>query len=139
MSNEAFKQEIADKLNVSFEVIDNEVFSGCAMLFENVGDGDHVIDGFIITDLTSDLVDEEEALEYHRQLAREGKNVDMTAYSFSDSESFTIEYQGVKLVCSQVFNRHVDEDFTRNRVTGEIVKRDWTFSGMMEMTTYSVV
>lgn len=139
MSNRAFKQKIADKLNVSLDVIENEVFSGCAMLSENVGDGDHTIDDFVITGLTSDLVDEEKELAYHRQLVEEGKNVDMTAYSFSDSESFTIEYQGTKLTCSQVFNRHVEEDFTRDPETDEIIKRDWTFSGMMEMTTCSVV
>lgn len=139
MSNKAFKQKIADKLNVSLDVIENEVFSGCAMLCENVGDGDHTIDNFVITGLTSDLVDEEKELAYHRQLAKEGKDVDMTAYSFSDSEAFTIEHQGTKLVCSQVFERHVQEDFTRDPETNKIVKRDWTFSGMMEMTTYSVV
>lgn len=138
MSNKEFKENIADLLDVSLNVIENELFMGCSLLAESIGEGDSQEGEFTVTQLEADFVDEEGELEHFRKLVADGRNVDMTAHSFSDSESFIIERKGVKLRCSQSFNRHVDEDFERDPKTREIIKRDWTFTGMMELTTFSV-
>jgi len=138
MSSKDFKQEIAQKFDVSFKFIDEELFMGCAMLSEALGEGDSENAGFTITNLVTDLVDEDGELEHYHKLLAEGRNVDMTEHAFYDDETFTIEYQGIKLHCRQSFNRHIETNLERDPETREIIGRDWTFSGAMNLATFSI-
>lgn len=137
-----FKTELAAILEVDENELENEIFSGCALISECYGKDDaHGQIGeldFEVTNIKFDESDEDEELKHFRSLVAQGRDVDMTAYDFFISETFTIKVGDIKAECRQTFSKSVEEMFTYKKGTREIVKKDWSFSGMMSLKGYGV-
>lgn len=132
-----FKNEIATLLKVDSNMIDN-IFSGCSMLSEAYGTGDVIDENFQIKGLSYEESDEDEELENFREHIANGDDVDMTEHSFFYSETFLLIVNGVTVKCFQSMNKHVEEDFEYDNVSGELVKKDWVFTGAMELSSFTV-
>jgi len=135
-----FKSELAGLLEIDEQEID-EIFMGCALITEAYGtDDEHGtadFGDFKVTKISFEESDEEDELTQFRKMVAEDSDVDMTAYDFFASESFTITVNDITVECRQTFSKHVQEMFTYKKGTLEIIKKDWAFSGMMSLTDYS--
>lgn len=137
-----FKTELAAILEVDENELESEIFSGCALISECYGEDDARGQigelEFELTNIKFDESDEDEELKHFRALVDQGRDVDMTAHDFFVSETFTIKVGDIKVKCYQTFSKDVQEDFTYKKGTRELLKKDWSFSGMMSLKVYGV-